>query len=127
MKFRGGEFPTGTTGNFQPELTNSPTRLVRSHTRATANFFDQRLIGRLRFTGYPVHRLAQTAPTHPQSEGFLEHRGRFAVGQSQTFIQLRGQRQRSGAQLGGRTAHCVRGLPGCRPWTRRRQCRQRPT
>jgi hypothetical protein len=21
MKFRGGEFPTGTTGNFQPELT----------------------------------------------------------------------------------------------------------
>ena len=24
MKFRGGEFPTGTTGNFQPELTWSP-------------------------------------------------------------------------------------------------------
>jgi hypothetical protein len=23
MKFRGGEFPTGTTGNFQPELTFS--------------------------------------------------------------------------------------------------------
>jgi hypothetical protein len=23
MKFRGGEFPTGTTGNFQPELTLS--------------------------------------------------------------------------------------------------------
>jgi len=22
MKFRGGEFSTGTTGNFQPELTN---------------------------------------------------------------------------------------------------------
>jgi hypothetical protein len=22
MKFRGGEFPTGTTGNFQPELTH---------------------------------------------------------------------------------------------------------
>ena len=25
MKFRGGEFPTGTTGNFQPELTPLPT------------------------------------------------------------------------------------------------------
>jgi hypothetical protein len=22
MKFKGGEFSTGTTGNFQPELTN---------------------------------------------------------------------------------------------------------
>jgi hypothetical protein len=27
MKFRGGEFSTGTTGNFQPELT--PGRLTR--------------------------------------------------------------------------------------------------
>jgi len=26
MKFRGGEFPTGTTGNFQPELTLAPDR-----------------------------------------------------------------------------------------------------
>jgi len=25
MKFRGGEFSTGTTGNFQPELTDCPT------------------------------------------------------------------------------------------------------
>jgi hypothetical protein len=25
MKFRGGEFPTGTTGNFQPELTHDAT------------------------------------------------------------------------------------------------------
>ena len=25
MKFRGGEFPTGTTGNFQPELTKDET------------------------------------------------------------------------------------------------------
>jgi len=24
MKFRGGEFSTGTTGNFQPELTQIP-------------------------------------------------------------------------------------------------------
>ena len=24
MKFRGGEFSTGTTGNFQPELTTAP-------------------------------------------------------------------------------------------------------
>jgi len=34
MKFRGGEFPTGTTGNFQPELTfhriNSSFSLVAS-------------------------------------------------------------------------------------------------
>ena len=29
MKFRGGEFPTGTTGNFQPELTNGSLRTVR--------------------------------------------------------------------------------------------------
>ena len=30
MKFRGGEFPTGTTGNFQPELTLSPKPSKRS-------------------------------------------------------------------------------------------------
>jgi hypothetical protein len=24
MSFKGGEFSTGTTGNFQPELTRSP-------------------------------------------------------------------------------------------------------
>jgi hypothetical protein len=65
--------------------------------------------------GYPGHRLAQTAPTHLPSEGLLEHGGRFAVGQSQTFIQLRGQCQRSGAQLGGRTAHRIGGLPGMPP------------
>jgi hypothetical protein len=28
MKFRGGEFSTGTTGNFQPELTG-PTLFFR--------------------------------------------------------------------------------------------------
>ena len=26
MKFRGGEFSTGTTGNFQPELTGCTTK-----------------------------------------------------------------------------------------------------
>ena len=26
MRFRGGEFSTGTTGNFQPELTPEPFR-----------------------------------------------------------------------------------------------------
>ena len=31
MKFRGGEFPTGTKGNFQPELTIS---LFRAFWRA---------------------------------------------------------------------------------------------
>ena len=106
----------GAESPHPPQLSaDSPTRLVWSHTRATANFFDQRLIGRFRFMGYPVQRLAQTAPTHLQSEGLLEHGGRFAVGQSQTFIQLRGQRQRSGAQLGGRTAHRIGGLPGMPP------------
>ena len=30
MRFRGGEFSTGTTGNFQPELTIHPMR--RRHT-----------------------------------------------------------------------------------------------
>jgi len=30
MKFRGGEFPTGTTGNFQPELTlRQPRKRLR--------------------------------------------------------------------------------------------------
>ena len=28
MKFRGGEFSTGTTGNFQPELTGPSQRHV---------------------------------------------------------------------------------------------------
>jgi hypothetical protein len=27
MKLRGGEFSTGTTGNFQPELTNAPASI----------------------------------------------------------------------------------------------------
>ena len=36
-----------------------------------ANFFDQRLIGRFRFPGDPVHRLTQTTPTHLQSESLL--------------------------------------------------------
>jgi hypothetical protein len=35
MKFRGGEFPTGTTGNFQPELT-SPS-IVRKRARTPAS------------------------------------------------------------------------------------------
>src|SRR5487761_40744 len=107
---RGAESP------HPPELSvDSPTGLVRSDTRASANFFDQRLIGRCCLTGYPGQGLAQTASTHLQPEGLLEHRGRFAVGQSQTFIQLRGQGQRSGAQLRGRTAHRIRGLPGMPP------------
>ena len=29
MKFRGGEFSTGTTGNFQSELTVVPIQLTR--------------------------------------------------------------------------------------------------
>jgi len=29
MKFRGGEFPTGTTGNFQPELTKPFNEIQR--------------------------------------------------------------------------------------------------
>ena len=29
MRFRGGEFSTGTTGNFQPELTFFPNVVVR--------------------------------------------------------------------------------------------------
>jgi hypothetical protein len=29
MKFRSGEFSTGTTGNFQPELTDDYTSLSR--------------------------------------------------------------------------------------------------
>src|SRR5271169_674785 len=104
---RGAESP------HPPQLSaHSPTRLVRSHTRAPANLFDQSLIGRFRFTGYPLHRLAQTAPTHLQSERLLEHAGRFPVGQPQPFVELRGQSDGSGAQLGGRTAHRVRGLPG---------------
>jgi YVTN family beta-propeller protein len=106
----------GAESPHPPQLSaDSPTRLVRSHTSATANFFDQRLIGRFRFPGYPGHGLAQTAPTHLQSEGLLERGGRFPVGQSQTFIQLCGQRQRPRAQLGGRTAHRIRGLPGMPP------------
>jgi hypothetical protein len=28
MKFRGGEFSTGTMGNFQPELTSEPPRAL---------------------------------------------------------------------------------------------------
>ena len=71
----------GAESPHPPQMSaHSPTRLVRSDTRATANFFDQGFIGRFRFMGYPVHRLAQTAPTDLQSEGLLEHRGRFAVG-----------------------------------------------
>jgi hypothetical protein len=31
MKFRGGEFLTGTTGNFQPELTPLPSRVGHHH------------------------------------------------------------------------------------------------
>jgi len=36
MKFRGGDFSTGTTGNFQPELTTAPfASRVASAARAT--------------------------------------------------------------------------------------------
>lgn len=30
MKFRGGEFPTGTKGNFQPELTGQRSTFSNS-------------------------------------------------------------------------------------------------
>jgi hypothetical protein len=33
MKFRGGEFSTGTTGNFQPELTQSSMFVRTNETR----------------------------------------------------------------------------------------------
>jgi hypothetical protein len=33
MKLRGGEFSTGTTGNFQPELTNLPRYILTSSKR----------------------------------------------------------------------------------------------
>jgi hypothetical protein len=56
--------------------------------------------------------LAQAATTHLQSEGLLEHGGRLAVGETQTFIELRGQRQSSGAQLRRGTAQGIRGLSG---------------
>jgi hypothetical protein len=34
MKFRGGEFSTGTKGNFQPELTLLLPGPIKPHTKA---------------------------------------------------------------------------------------------
>jgi len=80
-----------------PQLSaHSPFGLVRGHTGTGANLFHQCLIGRLRFVGRTLQCLTQSPATHPQSEGLLQHDGRLAVGQSQTFIELRGQGQRSG-------------------------------
>ena len=46
MKFRGGEFPTGTTGNFQPELTVRHPRLyVILRTRFVSRRSDTMLDG----------------------------------------------------------------------------------
>src|SRR5438552_845343 len=73
---------------------------------------NQRLIGRFRFVGHTLQCLTESTATHPQSEGLLQHGCRLAVGQSQTFIELRGQGQRSGAQLRSSTADRIRGLPG---------------
>src|SRR5437660_5661773 len=77
-----------------------------------ANLFHQRLIGRFRFVAHTLQCLTESTATHPQSEGLLQHGCRLAVGQSQTFIELRGQGQRSGAQLRSSTADRIRGLPG---------------
>src|SRR5258708_7061477 len=104
---RGAEDP------HPPQLsTHSPSGLVRGHTGTGANLCHQRLIGRFGFVGHTLQCLTQSTATHPQSEGLLQHGGRLAVGQSQTFIELRGQGQRSGAQLRSRTADRIGGLPG---------------
>src|SRR6266702_1853744 len=60
----------------------------------------------------PCHGLAQSSSTHPHSEGFFQYGCCLAVGQSQTFIELRGQCQRSGTQLRSGTAERIGGLPG---------------
>src|SRR6266849_3011315 len=104
---RGAEDP------HPPQLsTHSPSGLVRGHTGTGANLCHQCLIGRFGFVGHTLQCLTQSTATHPQSEGLLQHGGRLAVGQSQTFIELRGQGQRSGAQLRSRTADRIGGLPG---------------
>src|SRR5487761_151556 len=103
----------GAEGPHPPQLSShSPAGFIRSHTRTAANLFHQRLIARLGLLRYPRHGLAQPGATHLQSEGLPQHRRRLPVRQSQSFIELRGQRQRSGTQLRGRTAQRIRGLPG---------------
>jgi hypothetical protein len=104
---RGAEDP------HPPQLSaHSPSGLVRGHTGTGANLFHQRLIGRFRFVGHTLQGLTESTATHPQSEGLLQHGCRLAVGQSQTFIELRGQGQRSGAQLRSSTADRIGGLSG---------------
>ena len=83
-----------------PQLSlHPPTGFIRGDTRTAANLFYQRVIRWFRFPRHPGQGLAQTTPTHLQSEGLLEHGGRLAIGKSQTFIELRGQRQSTRAQL----------------------------
>src|SRR2546422_11044218 len=102
-----------TEGPHPPQLSaHSPSGLVRGYTGTAANLLDQRLISRLPLVRPPGHGLAQSSPTHPQSEGFFQYGGGLAVGQSQTFIELRGQGQRSRTQLRSGAAHGIGGLPG---------------
>src|SRR2546425_4153581 len=102
-----------TEGPHPPQLSaHSPSGLVRGYTGTAANLLDQRLISRLPLVRHPGHGLAQSSPTHPQSEGFFQYGGGLAVGQSQTFIELRGQGQRSRTQLRSGAAQRIGGLPG---------------
>ena len=69
MRFRGGEFSTGTTGNFQPELTSA---LYRIYTEDEPGYRDT-IIQALQNHGFPYFTLISAGGYGPGQDGKQEN------------------------------------------------------
>ena len=97
MKFRGGEFPTGTKGNFQPELTPCASTMYLTSRYATIPLHFLHLAAQYIFSGIEP-------PAYSSRKGWPGPRPRGSIGLSVRKWMLSDQ----GAVLRGKTWGCER-------------------